>query len=84
VGSKAFELAVKKSNKLIFINTFPYERKSDILYYFLYTLNKLGLDMGAIAVFPCGKAKDIDLIQDIKTQAYHTYYNENYRFLLVM
>jgi hypothetical protein len=84
INDKTFELVVKKSNKLIFINTFPYLRKSDILYYFLYALNKLGLDMGAIAVLLCGKAQDLDLMQDIKTQAYHTYCSDNHKFLLVL
>ncbi|MDR0763931.1 MAG: DUF3822 family protein [Bacteroidales bacterium] len=84
IGDSAFELTVKKSNKLIFINTFSYSRKSDILYYFLYTLNKLGLDMGAIAVFLCGKAREINLLGDIKIHTYHSaYYKDNDEYLLV-
>jgi hypothetical protein len=75
ITDNAFELIVKKSTKLILANTFPYKRKSDILYYFLYTLNKLGLDMGAIAVFLCGKAREMNLLPEIKMHAYHsTYY----------
>ena len=84
VCDNVFELLVRKSNKLIFINTFQYKRKSDILYYFLYTLNKLGLDIGAIAVFLCGKARETDLLKDIKIHAYHSmYYKGNDNFLLI-
>jgi hypothetical protein len=84
ISDNVFELTVRKSGRLIFINTFPYKHKSDILYYFLYTLNKLGLDMGAIAVFLCGKAKKINLLSDIKMHAYHSaYYKDNDEYLLL-
>jgi hypothetical protein len=85
ISDNVFELIVKQSNKIIFINIFVYKRKSDILYYFLYTLNKLGLDMGKIAVFLCGRAKEINLLYDIKPHAYHsTYYKDNDEYLPVI
>ena len=51
-----FDLCVKNEDGLLFINTFPLVDAKGLLYYTLYALNRLKLDLGSLALFLCGKS----------------------------
>ncbi|MEG2665573.1 MAG: DUF3822 family protein [Bacteroidales bacterium] len=69
-----FDLLVKNPDGLLFINTFPYPDFSNLLYYLLYALNKLKLDLGSIALFLSGESLDKDLFSSLGTQFCHIFY----------
>ncbi len=43
-----FDIVVFDKHALLFINTFKYKTKEELLYFFLYVLNKLNIDMGNV------------------------------------
>lgn len=65
-----FDLVVVNDNGLLFINTFPYPDFDNLLYYFLYALNKLKLDMGSVALYLCGSASKDKLLPLLERQVY--------------
>lgn len=71
---RSFNLCVKNEDGLLYINTFPFQDEKGLLYYTLYALNKLKLDLGSIALFLCGSAADIDLQQILETHINTTLY----------
>lgn len=49
-----FDLVVFEHGKLLFINSFAFKNQHELLYYFLYVLNKLKVDLGAVDLKICG------------------------------
>ncbi len=60
--AREFDLCVKNEEGLLFINTFPLVDAQGLLYYTLYALNRLRLDLGSIALFLCGKSPAFNLM----------------------
>lgn len=71
---KEFDLTVVNDGGLLFLNTFPYPDFDNLLYYFLYALNKLKLDMGSVALYLCGRAAEDNLLSKLERQVYTTTY----------
>ncbi len=57
----AFDLCVKNQEGLLYINTFPLSDANSLLYYTLYALNKLKLDLGSLILFLCGQPPQFNL-----------------------
>ena len=74
VRKNEFDLCVKGDEGLLFINTFPYPDFNNLLYYFLYALNTLKIDMGAAALFLSGRASEQDLLHQIEDHVYAVTY----------
>ena len=47
---------------------------NNLLYYFLYALNKLKLDMGSVALYLCGTAEQDNLLSKLERQVYNATY----------
>ncbi len=69
-----FDLVVVNDGGLLFINTFPYPDFDNLLYYFLYALNKLKLDLGSVALYLCGTAEQDNLLLKLERQVYNATY----------
>lgn len=65
---KVFDLCVKTDEGLVFINSFPFHDRNGILYYSLYALNKLKVDLGSTVLFLCGSASENRLIEIFENQ----------------
>lgn len=65
-----FDLVVVNDGGLLFINTFPYPDLDNLLYYFLYALNKLKIDLGSVALYLCGNASKNNLLPSLERQVY--------------
>lgn len=74
VRKKEFDLCIKNENGLLLLNTLPFPNREYMLYYFLYTLNKLKLDAGQLYLSLCGDARDLKLKDFLEMQVDATYY----------
>ena len=55
VNKQHYSIVVFKNRKLILTNTFKFSTKEDFLYYILFSIEQLGLDIDEINVFFSGK-----------------------------
>jgi hypothetical protein len=53
-----FDIVVKQENKLRLYNTFLYQNDTDLLYYVLFAVNQLNLNLATIPVTICGEMSD--------------------------
>ncbi len=60
-----FEIIVIKNKKLLLFNTFVYNTKEDFIYYVLFVIEQLKLDVETIALFLLGSIKKGDSLYDI-------------------
>lgn len=65
-----FDLCVKGDEGLLFLNSFPCPNFDNLLYYFLYAINSLKIDMGSAALFLCGQASEQDLLPRLEEHVY--------------
>lgn len=66
----AFDLAVVNDGGLLFLNSFPCSDFGNLMYYFLYALNKLKIDLGSTALYLCGNASREKLLPKMEQQVY--------------
>lgn len=74
VREREFDLCVKGDEGLLFLNSFPYPDFDNLLYYFLYAINSLKIDMGSASLFLCGKASEQDLLPRLEDHVYAATY----------
>lgn len=74
VREREFDLCVKGDEGLLFINTFPYPDFDNLLYYFLYAVNSLKIDLGSAALFLCGLASERNMLPMLEDHTYATTY----------
>lgn len=71
---KDFDLIIKNNSNLVFINTFKYKNIENLLYYFLYTFNKLEIDMGSVSLHLLGLSREENLCELLRKYVFHTSY----------
>lgn len=74
VREHEFDLCVKGDEGLLFLNTFPCPDFDNLLYYFLYAINSLKIDLGTVSLFLCGKASEQDLLPRMEDHVYAATY----------